>query len=290
MPLDLFAQAVRSVAPLTRVVSLHLMGDPLVHPQLDRMVGLCADAGLQIALVTNGLLLRDKEAALLLHPAFRQVSFSLHSFADNFGQKDPGPYLERIFRFTEAAFEKRPELFINYRLWNLQGPAHTRASNAAILQRIEERFGLGEAAEVAAGVNPRERRNYVVKNYLSLHFETEFVWPALTLPVLGETGTCYGLKSHFGVLVDGTVVPCCLDKEGDIPLGNLAERPLAEILQSPRARALFEGFRQGKLAEPLCQRCQYIERFAPSSRPLPEPDLRLSTKGVQCRPTEEALC
>ncbi|MBY0371399.1 radical SAM protein [bacterium] len=252
-----FAHAIEQVAPLTKTVTLHLMGDPLVHPKLGELVEICARAGLQIFLVTNGVLLREKEAELLLHPAFRQICFSLHSFPDNFPEKDPSVYLDRIFRFTEMAFEKRPTLFINYRLWNLAQPRGQRSSNLEILERIEKHFGVTLPREV----DVRERKNHIVKNYLSLHFDTEFVWPAMDLPVLGEQGVCYGLKSHFGVLVDGTVVPCCLDKEGAIPLGNLHDTPLRDILAGPRAQALLAGFRRGELVEPLCQRCQYIERF-----------------------------
>ena len=63
------------------------------------------------------------------------------------------------------------------------------------------------------------------------------------------------------MLVDGTVAPCCLDHEGDIPLGNLFEQELEEILRSSRARALYDGFSRGKPSEALCRRCGYATRF-----------------------------
>jgi radical SAM protein with 4Fe4S-binding SPASM domain len=100
-----------------------------------------------------------------------------------------------------------------------------------------------------------------VRGRLYLHFDTEFTWPSLELPALGTEGTCYGLRTHFGVLVDGTVVPCCLDKEGAIPLGNLREKPISDILGGARASAMRKGFRERRLVEELCRRCQYIERF-----------------------------
>lgn len=259
---ELFEQILTQVAPFTRTVTLHLMGDPLVHPKLSQFVDICAAHGVQIFLVTNGVLLREKEAEILLHPAFQQVSFSLHSFADNFGEKDPTQYLDRIFTFTEKAFEQRPSLYINYRLWNLQDPRGHLKDNRGILERIEKKFDYA----LPEG-DTRVQKAHVVKNRLSLHFDTEFVWPAMDLPVLGERGTCYGLRSHFGVLVDGTVVPCCLDKEGVIPLGKIPDAPLSEILASPRARAMVNGFGQGRLVEDLCKRCNYIERFQTTSVP-----------------------
>src|SRR4051812_37402766 len=89
MDLDLFRHIVKEVAPITEQVSFHLMGDPLVHPKLEELVEICHEFGVRVFFVTNGVLLREKQAALLLHPAFRQVNFSLHSFPDNFGDKDP---------------------------------------------------------------------------------------------------------------------------------------------------------------------------------------------------------
>ncbi len=261
MEVPLFERIIEQVAPVTKLVCLHLMGDPLLHPELKRLVEICDEYGLKIFFVTNGVLLREKEAEILLHPAFRQINFSLHSFADNFGSKDSTSYLEKIFHFTEMAFERRPYLFINYRLWNLNDPAgrvpDRMADNRDMLRRIEERFSF----KFGGTVDTRVKKSYPVKNRLSLHFDTEFIWPALDLPVLGTEGTCHGLSAHFGILVDGTVVPCCLDKEAGIPLGNLKEFPLGDILGGPRAQSVLQGFRDQKLIEPLCQRCQYIERF-----------------------------
>jgi radical SAM protein with 4Fe4S-binding SPASM domain len=259
--IPLFQRIIEQVAPLTKVVTLHLMGDPLVHPKLSELVEICHRAELEIFFVTNGVLLREKEADLLLHPALRQVSFSLHSFADNFGTKDSSQYLDRIFRFTENAFDKRPELYINYRLWNLNNPRGMQATNQDVLRRIEERF----AVQIPREWDFSQGRAFPLKQRLSMHFDTEFVWPALNLPVLGTQGTCQGLSSHFGILVDGTVVPCCLDKEAAIALGNVMNQPLTQILAGSRAQKMLAGFRKGSLIEDLCRRCNYIERFVSTS-------------------------
>jgi MoaA/NifB/PqqE/SkfB family radical SAM enzyme len=260
---DLFRNIIAQVAPLTEQVCFHLMGDPLVHPKLEELVAICHEHDVRIFFVTNGVLLRDAKAELLLHPAFRQVNFSLHSFADNFGDRDPMPYLERIFAYTERAFAERPDLYLNYRLWNLAEPRGSADRNRRMLGEIEKRFGVSVDE---AAVDVRVQKSRRLKNRLYLHFDTEFTWPALDLPVLGESGRCYGLSSHFGILVDGTVVPCCLDKKGAIPLGNVRDKPILEILDSPRSQSILEGFRKGKLVESLCQRCQYIERFDATKR------------------------
>ncbi len=254
---DDFKKIVAAAGPLSEEICLHLMGEPLLHPELETLVEIAADAGVRIFLVSNGVLLRSKASRLLLHPAFRQVNFSLHSFRDNFPQQDPSAYLERIFRFTEAAFEARPDLYINYRLWNLADPRGESSSNLAMLEAIKERFLF----QPPASIDVRQKKGLKVRNRLYLHFDTEFIWPGLERPYLGDRGRCYGLSSHIGILVDGTVVPCCLDKEGVIALGNIHEQSLEDILASPRAEAMRQGFAQGKLVEELCKRCSYIKRF-----------------------------
>lgn len=257
MGLDLFSRVIEQVAPLTGQVALHLMGEPLLHPKLQEMIEICHSHDLRIFFVTNGMLLQNHKADLLLHPALRQVNFSLHSFHDNFGDKDPSLYLDRIFAFTKRAFLERPDLYINYRLWNLKEPQGESAQNRSMLERITGHFGVGAPDEI----NVTNKKSYHLLERLYLHFDTEFIWPNLDLPAIGTTGTCYGLRSHFGVLADGTVVPCCLDKEASIPLGNVSERPISEILSDTRAATMLRGFHQRKLVESLCQRCNYIDRF-----------------------------
>lgn len=262
MSVELFETIIQQVAPLTEQVCLHLMGDPLVHPKLADLFEICAKYETQIFFVTNGVLLKDRSAELLLHPQLRQVNFSLHSFFDNFPDKDPQHYLEKIFRYTDQALSTRPDLYLNYRLWNLQDPRGEGIKNREMLQKIEEHFQVS----INPKIDVRSRKSIPIKGRLYMHFDTEFVWPALDLPILGTSGTCYGLSSHFGILADGTVVPCCLDKEGAIPLGKVQEEKIQEILEGPRAVAILDGFRKRKLLENLCQRCQYIERFQPTSQ------------------------
>ena len=77
----------------------------------------------------------------------------------------------------------------------------------------------------------------------------------------GDSVFCYGLKDHFGVLCDGRVIPCCLDREGVIELGNIFTDDLNAVLHSDRAVALREGFKNRKATEKLCRKCGYARRF-----------------------------
>ena len=253
----LFEEILKQVTPLTKQVCLHLMGEPLAHPEFLKIINICKQYNTKIFLVTNGILLRDDKAQILLDSCFEQVNFSLHSFADNFPNKNPDQYLEKIINFTEQAFKIRPDLYINYRLWNLNDVHGSTTDNNLMMNKICDHFGIKPITQV----DVRKKKSILINNRLYFHFDTEFIWPSLDLPILGTKGRCYGLSSHFGIHADGTVVPCCLDKEAGISLGNVNQASVLEILNRNRAKNILKGFKENRLIEDLCQRCQYIERF-----------------------------
>ncbi len=262
---EAFVKLAEQLRGMVEEVCLHLMGEPLLHPQLAAIVEACEVNELPINLTTNGLLLQGERRELLLKPIVRQVNISLHSYEANFGMQGITPYYEKIARFLREAEARRPELYINLRLWDLADPAAESSANLWLRQKLEETYGL---AIDSKAIDVRRRKNVKLSGRIYLHFDSRFTWPSPQLPVRAEQGFCHGLSQHFGVHADGTVVPCCLDKEATIPLGNIHQEPLADILQSPRASAMREGFARGELVEDLCRRCPFIERFDRKARRL----------------------
>ena len=167
---EVFATIIEQVAPLTDQVTLHLMGDPLVHPKLNEFLDICEKHQVPVFLVTNGVLLTAAKEDLLLRPILRQVNFSLHSFHDNYGDKDPSIYLGKIFNYTRRAFTERPDLYINYRLWNLDDPMGTGEQNRSMLDRVCNEFGFTFNKDI----DVRRNKSVRIQNRLHLHFDTEF--------------------------------------------------------------------------------------------------------------------
>ncbi len=252
----MFRKVVTAVAPLTEEVCFHLMGEPLLHPGFDGYVGVCEKMGVRVNLTTNGILLKEERVKALLNSAVKQINFSLQSFESNFPDKDNSDYLRKIFEFTERALVERPDLYINYRLWNF-GAEGTRVSNELMIEKIKKRL----RADFNEAVNIRWKKNVKIKGRVYLHFDSRFEWPNPHHPIRTTQGFCHGLSSHIGILADGTVVPCCLDKEGVINLGNCGSQNIDDLIQSPRAQAIRDGFQNGILVEDLCQKCTFITRF-----------------------------
>lgn len=254
-----FGRLTASLVPLTREVVLHLLGEPLSHPQLGMILDRATDVGLPVNIVTNGLLLSGDRASLLLCPIVRQVSVSLQSFGNNYPDQDPRPYVAKIKRFADRALAERPDLYVNLRFWDLSGVMADQTNhNQSLRQTVSDLF---EFSWDEIRVDVRRRKSHQLRGRLYLHFDSRFAWPDLSAPKTKTTGRCHGLSGHFGIHADGTVVPCCLDHNGDIPLGNAFKNSITDILASPRAKAMREGFASGHLVEELCKTCGYIDRF-----------------------------
>ena len=236
--------------PAARYLYLHLMGEPLLHPDLPALLSIAGELDFLVNITTNGTLLSQAGEALLSAPAVRKVSISLHSLEANDGRAFSA-YLQECIAFARRAAAAGK--ITGLRLWNLDGDAPGRnALNAPMLAALHSAFP-GEWPPVRQGFRLAER--------VFLEFGERFEWPALSAGEADGAAFCYGLRDQFGVLCDGTVVPCCLDHEGDIPLGNLFHQPLEEILDSPRAQAIYRGFGGRRAVEDLCRRCGYARRF-----------------------------
>ena len=238
--------------PHTEYLYLHLMGEPLLHPDLPRLLDCAAELGFQVMITTNGVLLPQRSELLCASPVVKKVNLSLQSFEGNKSSGSLGDYLDGCVDFALRA--ERAGKRCALRLWNLDGAAQPGANrrNGEIIERLEEAFPPPWK---------ENRQGSTLGRGIYLEWGERFQWPDLKAREEEGAAFCYGLRDQVGVLWDGTVVPCCLDHEGDVPLGNLYEQALEEILASKRARAIYDGFSQGQSVEELCRRCAYRRKF-----------------------------
>ncbi|MCQ2413377.1 MAG: radical SAM protein [Clostridia bacterium] len=240
-----FRTVVERVRPHTEYLYLHLMGEPLLHPDLEKILEIAHGYGFSVNLTTNGTLLPQVKKILLRAEGIRKVSVSLHSFEGN-GGGDMRDYLAGVWAFAE-----RFHGITALRLWNAGGEDKR---NGEIFSFLSEALGTDVASL------PEQNGNRKLNDGLYLERAEKFDWPSLDAKEQDVT-FCYGLGTQFGVLVDGTVVPCCLDCDGNIPLGNLFDSTLDEILSSPRAAAFRQGISAHKPSEELCRKCGFATRF-----------------------------
>ncbi len=255
---DQFNKILEEIAPHTKYIYLHVKGEPLLHPRIDQLLDAAHEKGFKVNITTNGTLIRKQWHKLLGKPALRQINFSLHSFDGHEGSENREKYLGDILEFVRATREHKT--LISYRLWNLQQDHKTDIAarrNRETLNILEKEYDLDYRIEEK--VEPGKGLKVGPNVYLNQ--DHEFRWPSLLEKEDMSKGFCHALRSHAAILVDGTVVPCCLDGEGVINLGNIHEQKFSEIIESDRANALVDGFSRREAVEELCRKCGFRQKF-----------------------------
>ncbi len=241
-----FALVLEKLSTYTDYLYFHLMGEPLCHPNLNDFLQLAENKGFKVIITTNGTLLKKQKEVLLNAASLYKVVISLHAFEANELSLPFTDYLHECFSFGK---EMNGNKLVIYRLWNHGGEDKL---NAEILSVMESYF-------------PKpwniDRRGHKLSERVYVEYGEKFDWPDLSGEAGSENLFCYALRDQIGVLCDGTVVPCCLDHDGELALGNLFDQELDEILKSPRAKAIYDGFSERHAVEELCRRCGYARRY-----------------------------
>ena len=248
-----FEKIVKQVSRYTDEIVCHVMGDPLTLSNIQEYLDVIKSHSMKTMITTSGFYIGKHNTQTLLHPSVRQLNISLNSFNKNDTKLTLDEYLKPIFALCKEKIAHYPDIFINLRLWNIDEGKSEDDFNAQVFVKLSEFFEV--KVDYIDGTKGLRLASKVL-----LHFDNYFEWPSLSNPIYGN-GYCGGLDSHIAVLSDGRVVPCCLDYQGIIELGNLQTQSLDEILSSKRVKDIRDGFACGKATEELCQRCSYKSRF-----------------------------
>jgi MoaA/NifB/PqqE/SkfB family radical SAM enzyme len=255
MPLESFEAILKKIKPFTDYLYLHVMGEPLLHPEFPELLKICETLQFQVNITTNGVLIKKHQDTLMESNALRQINFSIHCLEIQRNSKIPDNYVFDILEFIREGGGKSKAYFA-LRLWNLkQGDK----LNSALLKQIGEFFRIPFKIEDRI---IKEKGIPLAPNVF-LNIAEEFRWPEISSDSKqsDDNGFCRGLRDHCAILVDGTVVPCCLDKDGISSLGNIFESELENVICSEKARNIIDGFSKGKAVEPLCKVCEFRKRF-----------------------------
>lgn len=253
-----FEDIVFKIKDLTDQIYLHVMGEPLLHPNLSSFLEICHTHGLKVNITTNGVLIQTAKDILLTAPAIKQVNFSLSSFEANKGTLALEKYIEQITAFILESQEKT-QIVNSLRLWNLDGETTKGANNwnEQIMAYLEAHLNLGFSIKEKC----MSYRSGKLSNNVYVNIAHKFEWPDIEQTDMSDRVFCYGLRDQIGILVDGTVVPCCLDSDGNIPLGNIFENSIESIIDSDRAKKMYKGFTDRQVTEELCKKCGFARKF-----------------------------
>ena len=255
MDLEFFESVISQAKAYTKEIACHVVGDPMTLSNLSDYLDIIHRHGLRAMLTTSGYFLKTHSFMTLFHPSVKQINISLNAFNKNDTKLTFEQYITPILALCKQKQGKA--LFINLRVWNLDEGMSERNFNATLFERLSTAFEVPLSVDDIYLKRPKSIR---LAPKVLLHFDAYFEWPSLKNQVYGD-GTCLGLQSHIAVLASGKVVPCCLDCDGVIELGDLHENTLESILKGRRAQEMLSSFKSGRAVEELCQKCSYKERF-----------------------------
>lgn len=234
MSLDDFKLILPKLKGYTNYLYFHVYGEPLMNPNINSLIDY-ASKDFKINITTNGYLINK----IKNNKNIRQVNISLHSYDSKY-KVSISDYLNNIINSVNSLKEYT---FISYRIW--VNNSYTKE----ILDYISNYYSVSVSTDSSIKLD----------NNVYLDFSNEFIWPELSNSVTINNGTCYGLRDHIGILVDGTIVPCCLDTRGIINLGNIYNDSLDDVLNSKRVINMVNGFKCNKRVEELCKKCNFLK-------------------------------
>lgn len=247
MSKDQFTHVIKEVTPYTNYLYFHVQGEPLLHPDIEELFTITDLYSCHVQLVTNGSLLKE-HMDLYRHPSLRKISFSLQSLEYQ-PHTDPIPFLKTVLAFCKEASAN--DKYCEIRFW--RDDQADMPKTKACLDYLQQNFTL---------LSTTRKNSLKMMENVYLSYNNSFSWPDINERQETNTGTCHGGIDQIAVLADGTVVPCCLDCQANIPLGNIFETSFDSILQTERYQNMIKGFRNHKITEPLCQKCTYRLRFS----------------------------
>lgn len=247
LSLDEFSSIIQDVKQYTKYIYLHVQGEPLTHPDFNKILYICDENEMQVQLVTNGTFLY-KYLDIYSHPSLRKISISLQSI--EYQSVNLEDYMHTLITFIDySATFKHP--IVEVRFW--RNDQYDLPKTKKCMDILNEKYTLSLT----------ERNNhYRIKENIYVDFDNMFSWPGLENMPLEKNGTCLGAKTQIAILSNGDVVPCCLDTDAHVLLGNIFKNDLNTILHDEPYKKLVKEFNDHKIENPFCLRCTYRLRFS----------------------------
>ena len=254
--LENFKHIINEIKSYTNLIALHVKGEPLLHPNLKEILDVCKENNILVNITTNATLLEKNLDILINNSSVRQLNLSLHSITknENTDKYKFSEYINNVIKCSKEILEKS-NIIISYRLWNLEN-LEENSENYQILNSLECAFSVENLKEIA-----KKEKFVKLGENVFLNQDFEFVWPSLENDEISCTGTCWGLWNQAAILVNGNDVPCCLDENGEILLGNIFESSFENIIESEFSKEIIKGFEENKIIHKLCKRCGFRGKF-----------------------------
>ena len=241
MSIEEFELVIKKIKDHTKSIYLHIKGEPLMHSKLDEILNICDKYNMVVRITTNGTLL-DKKIDILCKHKIKQLNVSLHC------ENNYEDYFKKVFDSCSKL-----NCAVVYRIWLLNN-YELDSKSKLIISELENYYKV----DLSDIIN---KNNIKIIDNVYLDKANEFIWPNESDEKNNGIGYCLGTRTHIGILSDGTVVPCCLDSDGLIKLGNIFNEDLEDIINGKCFKEINEGFTNNRIVNDICKKCNYRKIF-----------------------------
>lgn len=266
LEVDEYKKIINEIKPYVNFLYLHLMGEPLLHPHLDEILKVSYDNSMKINITTNGTLIKNKLDDIINNKCVRKVSFSLHSFEAN-DNTNFDHYIDDIINASKILSSN--DITVVLKLWNLDSTNNDVLDkeglnnlNDNIISKLISSLSKKYNEENILKVYDEllKRNTCEINKHIYLQTGEKFEWPVNTKDKTFDKIFCYGLLDQFGVLSNGDVVPCCLDNNGEIKLGNIFNESFKDILEKEETKIFIKNMKDNIPPCALCKKCSYARK------------------------------
>ena len=209
-------------------------GEPFLHPKLFALVKEATTRGIRTMITTNGTICSDEIIEQILDSGIERLTFSVDGVGSTYTRLrgfDYNQFKANILKFKKIRNIKKSNLKIDISMVVFE------ETEVDLERLVTEWKGVVEGIHFVPKFIPGERKK-----------------------------RCHELwRGNLLVLWDGRVVPCCVDFDGRIIVGDAQKESLSQIWNGKNMRRLRRLHRQGRFPQ-VCDQCEEYRSLRISSR------------------------
>lgn len=258
-------------------LSLHLYGEPLLHDRVNELARYATQNRLNVNLTTNGAMLTKTKLKAFLDDNVWRIVLSIQHDEKDFGTRRAGKrwtaqsYFGHIAKLVQFFIDYKSRhadcptrLEIHYLLTGDIKPGVQLIENDADVAKVLNWWGkrLPDHFKPESNPNPIEDQESGYRIQFGRDAYIRFK-PAISFgnavgeaaPDQCDNGYCFFPDSVLCILSDGNLVPCCIDFEGEMKMGNALESDIVTVWNGSRAREIRAAFERGEAPTDRCRQC-----------------------------------
>ena len=258
MTFKTFKRLVDDVKSFKPNLVLHHSGESFVHKELFDFIRYAKKAGLRVSLTTNGTLV-DKNDFEILDTGIDGINISLAGVdKEDYANVRPGTEFDTLMENITALAKNKLKRNLATKLTiNVVETKFNRPKIPLFKKRIESINGID-------GVIVRRLMDWGGTLDISKLHITPF-WRSWAMYAnkyfkLATKGTlCEAINDGGAILWNGTVVPCCIDFNGTMTLGNINEQKFLDIWNGEKSNQIRKMLRsvENTKKHPTCGPCRF---------------------------------